>query len=98
VKEGTIVSDDSTKKAPQETSNTVKGMCFGIIFGTALGITFGAALDNMGLMSVGIGAGISIGLAIGAAQDRREAEEKEQALAAQSDEDCGSDQQTEKSV
>jgi F0F1-type ATP synthase assembly protein I len=86
------VSDSLGSKAPRETSNAVKGMCFGMIFGVALGIVFGAVLDNMGFMSIGIGAGMCIGMAIGAAQDRREAEDEERALAAQSGEDWGRDQ------
>ena len=86
------MSDSPADKAPQETSHAVRGMGFGMIFGVALGIAFGVVLDNMGLMSIGIGAGMCIGLAIGTSMDRREAEEKEQVLAAQSDEGCGSDQ------
>ena len=86
------MSDSPGNKAPRETSNAVKGMCFGMIFGVALGIVFGAVLDNMGFMSIGIGAGMCIGMAIGSAKDRREAEDRERALAAQSDKEYGRDQ------
>ena len=85
------MSDSPANEAPRETSNAVKGMCFGMIFGVALGILYGVAVGNMALMSVGIGAGMCIGLAIGTSMDRREAEDRERALALKSDEECGGD-------
>jgi len=41
------------------------GMSLGLTFGTALGIVFGIAVDNMALMTIGIGSGLAIGVAIG---------------------------------
>jgi len=43
------------------------------VFGVPFGIMFGAALDNMGLMSLGIPIGMGIGVAIGASLDEKAA-------------------------
>lgn len=47
---------------------------FGIPFGTA----FGAAMDNMGLLGIGIPLGMGIGIAIGASMDQKAAQEGRQ--------------------
>ncbi|HAA12286.1 MAG TPA: hypothetical protein DCE41_11525 [Cytophagales bacterium] len=47
-------------------------------FGLPLGVAFGAALGNMGLLGIGLPIGIAIGLAIGAAMDKKAAEEGRQ--------------------
>jgi len=89
------MSGSSSNRAPRESSNATTGMILGMLFGMALGIVFGAAADNMTLMTVGMGAGMCIGLAIGSAKDRRAAEGKAQAPATQNGEECGRDRRTE---
>lgn len=47
-------------------------------FGVSFGVAFGAAMDNMGLLGLGIPIGMSIGLAIGAGLDQKAAQEGRQ--------------------
>ncbi|MEL7533701.1 MAG: hypothetical protein AAFN10_20480 [Bacteroidota bacterium] len=55
------------------------GMSLGMAaFGIPLGIMFGAAMDNMGLMSIGIPIGLGIGMSIGTAMDQKAAKEGRQ--------------------
>ena len=41
------------------------------VFGVPLGVIFGASLDNMGLMGIGIPMGMAIGLGIGTSMDQK---------------------------
>jgi hypothetical protein len=41
------------------------------IFGVPLGVAFGVAMGNMGLLGIGIGAALPIGMAIGAGLDKK---------------------------
>ncbi|MEZ4687081.1 MAG: hypothetical protein R3B47_13735 [Bacteroidia bacterium] len=47
-------------------------------FGIPFGMAFGLAMDNMGLMGMGIGFGLAIGLAIGAGLDEKAKKEGKQ--------------------
>lgn len=47
-------------------------------FGTALGVAFGLAMDNMGLLGLGYGFGMAIGLAIGAGIEEKAKKEGKQ--------------------
>ncbi len=47
-------------------------------FGVAMGTAFGAALDNMAFLGLGIPIGMSIGMAIGAGMDEKAAKEGRQ--------------------
>lgn len=47
-------------------------------FGVAMGTAFGAALDNMAFLALGIPIGMSIGMAIGAGMDEKAAKEGRQ--------------------
>lgn len=47
-------------------------------FGIPLGIAFGTAMENMGLLGVGIPIGLGIGLAVGAGMDKKAKEEGRQ--------------------
>ena len=42
-------------------------------FGIPMGVAFGAATDNMGLIGIGIPIGMSIGIAVGAQKDAQAA-------------------------
>lgn len=48
------------------------------VFGIPLGTAFGASLDNMGLLGIGLPIGLAIGLAIGAGMDEKAAKEGKQ--------------------
>jgi F0F1-type ATP synthase assembly protein I len=65
---------DANHQESKKTNYLALGLCLGLCFGTAFGMIMGAALDNMALMSIGIGSGLSIGLGIGAALDARSKE------------------------
>jgi hypothetical protein len=47
-------------------------------FGIPMGVAFGAALDNMGLLGLGLPIGLAIGLSIGAGLDKKAKEEGRQ--------------------
>jgi len=47
-------------------------------FGVPLGVAFGAALDNMGLLGVGLPIGMVIGMAVGTTMDKKAFEEGRQ--------------------
>jgi len=47
-------------------------------FGVPLGVAFGAVLDNMGLLGIGLPIGMAIGMAIGTTMDKKAFEEGRQ--------------------
>ncbi len=47
-------------------------------FGLPLGLVFASAIDNMGLMSVGLPIGLAIGVGVGSMMDKKAAEEGRQ--------------------
>ncbi|MFK7926088.1 MAG: hypothetical protein AB8H47_29340 [Bacteroidia bacterium] len=57
----------------------ILGMTLGMaVFGVPMGMAFGIALGNIGLMSIGLPIGMGAGLAIGAAWDAKLAQEGKQ--------------------
>ena len=48
------------------------------VFGVPIGVSYGVAIDNMGMMGVGIAIGMSVGLAIGSGMDKKAKEEGRQ--------------------
>lgn len=48
------------------------------VFGIPLGLVFGAALKNMGLLGLGLPMGMAIGLAVGSGLDKKAADEGRQ--------------------
>lgn len=48
------------------------------VFGVPMGVAFGAALDNMAFLSIGIGAGMAIGVGIGSGMDEKAKKEGRQ--------------------
>ncbi|MCB0638448.1 MAG: hypothetical protein KDC54_17580 [Lewinella sp.] len=52
-------------------------------FGVPLGVSFGLALDNMALLSIGLPIGLAIGLAIGAGLDEKAKKEGRQLAVAE---------------
>ena len=54
-------------------------MALGIsAFGMPIGVMFGSAMDNMGLLSLGLPIGMAIGMAVGAGLDKKAQEEGRQ--------------------
>ena len=47
-------------------------------FGIPLGVAFGASLDNMAFLGIGIPIGMAIGMAVGAGMDKKAFEEGRQ--------------------
>ncbi|NAS30572.1 hypothetical protein GTQ40_06290 [Flavobacteriaceae bacterium R38] len=47
-------------------------------FGLPIGLSFGLALDNIGLLGVGLPIGMAVGLAMGSAMDKKAAEKGNQ--------------------
>ncbi|MBT8222071.1 MAG: hypothetical protein KJN96_02760 [Eudoraea sp.] len=48
------------------------------VFGVPMGVAFGAALDNMAFLGIGIPIGMAIGIAIGTAMDEQAKKEGRQ--------------------
>ncbi len=65
------MSKGTNEQSPEENNHLSRGVAFGLIFGVPLGVVFGIALDNMGFMAIGIGAGLTFGAAIGTAMQGR---------------------------
>ncbi|MCB9420195.1 MAG: hypothetical protein H6667_10335 [Ardenticatenaceae bacterium] len=56
---------DSKRSEPNQTNYMALGLSLGLLFGSAVGIVLGIAMDNMAFMAIFTGGGLTLGVALG---------------------------------